>query len=113
MADVKAWQKRVGTLVVDGEFGEKSELRMAQEVGILPLIRYWPASSQKATEVPKYQAALRAYAASVQASNPAHAIALNNSAAFEVGYGYTANPAAIPVSLRQGQADLLSQILKS
>jgi hypothetical protein len=111
-SDVLAWQKRVG-LTADGKFGEKGELRMAQEVGILPLIRYWPASTLQGTEVPKYQAALRAYAATVQASNPAHAIALNNSAAFEVGQSYAANPAAIPVSLRQGQADLLSQVLKS
>jgi hypothetical protein len=110
-AEVLAWQKRVG-LTADGKFGEKGELRMAQEVGVLPLIRYWPANTLQGTEVPKYATQLRAYAASIQAANPAHAAALSNAAAFEVGQSYAANPAPIPISLRQGQADLLSQILK-
>jgi hypothetical protein len=114
-AEIKAWQARLGVAAVgtaDGKFGEKSKLGMAKEVGVLPLIRYWPASSQKGTEVPKFQTQLRSYAASIAAGNPAHAIALNNSAAFDVGQGFASNPAAIPISLRQGQADLLSQILK-
>jgi hypothetical protein len=114
-AEIKAWQGRLGVAAVgkaDGLFGEKSALGMAKEVGVLPLIRYWPASIQKGTEVPKHQKALRTYAATVATSNPAHAIALNNSAAFDVGQGFATNPPAIPVSARQGQADLLSQILK-
>lgn len=37
---VAAWQERVG-LKSDGLFGIDSAARMAEEVGILPLIRYW------------------------------------------------------------------------
>jgi hypothetical protein len=111
--EIKAWQGRVG-LLTDGKFGETGALRMAQQVGVMPVIRYWPASSQKGTEVPKYQQKLRAYADTVRATNPAHATALSNAAAFEVGFSYGSdNPAPIPVSLRQGQADLLAQVLTS
>lgn len=39
--DVGEWQESVG-LKKDGQFGVKSAARMATEVGILPLIRYWP-----------------------------------------------------------------------
>jgi len=109
--EVAAWQKRVG-LTADGKFGEKSALRMAQEVGVLPLVRYFPANTAKETEVPKYQSAVNAYAATVAPSNPAHAVALRSSAAYDVGYGFAASPSAIPVSMRSGQADLIAQALK-
>ncbi len=39
--DVKEWQKGVG-IEDDGKFGLGSIGRMAEEVGILPLVRYWP-----------------------------------------------------------------------
>lgn len=38
--DVKEWQRTVG-LVADGKFGVNSVTRMAREVGILPLVRFW------------------------------------------------------------------------
>lgn len=41
--EVKNWQENTkGDLVVDGKFGIKSAARMALEVGILPLVRYYP-----------------------------------------------------------------------
>lgn len=38
--DVKEWQKAVG-LKPDGKFGVASAARMAEEVGVLPLVRFW------------------------------------------------------------------------
>jgi hypothetical protein len=105
--DIMSWQRRVG-LTGDGKFGPGSALRMAQEVGILPVVRYWPASSQKNVAVPQYQSQLRALADSVQSANPAHAEALRLSAAFEQGQTYgTDNPPIVPLSARTWQADQL------
>ncbi len=53
-SDIKAWQARVG-LTADGKFGPGSAKKMAEEVGALPLVRYWPASAQKNTAVPAYK----------------------------------------------------------
>lgn len=39
--DIAEWQRDV-SLVSDGLFGIKSAARMAEEVGYLPLVRYWP-----------------------------------------------------------------------
>jgi hypothetical protein len=103
--EITAWQKATG-LVADGLFGVKSELRMATEVGILPLVRYWPANSVKATTLAAYKAALEALAQTLDATNHPHAIGLRSSAAFELGQAYTGTPAAISPSLRgiQGAA---------
>lgn len=109
--EINAWEARVG-LPTGGKFGEGDAKRMAQEVGVLPLVRYWPKNTLAKTEVPKYRAALEAIAASVRATNPAHAAALTSSAAFETGRTYgTDNPAPVDPSLRQIQANALQMKL--
>jgi len=54
---VEAWQKSRG-LVVDGKFGPKSALAVAEEFGTVPIIRFWPKNSQKAPALQAYRAAL-------------------------------------------------------
>ena len=105
---IKAWQAIVG-LEPDGEFGEACAFRMSQDVGILPLVRYWPGGSQEATQVPSYQNQLQQIAGGFDASNPSHAVALRLSAGFEGGEGYDKNPAPIDPGLRQQQSAALTQ----
>lgn len=109
---IKAWQAIVG-LKPDSEFGPGSALRMGQDVGILPLVRYWPRNTQEATEVPNYQASLEQLASSVEGVNPIHAIALRASAGFENGSGYDSNPTPIDPALRQQQSAALTQAVAS
>jgi len=55
---VSAWQKARPPLTVDGKLGPKSALLVAQEIGTIPLIRFWPKGSQKNTALNDYRAAL-------------------------------------------------------
>jgi hypothetical protein len=109
---IKSWQAIVG-LKPDGEFGEASAIRMSQDVGILPLVRYWPFGSVESQEVPSYQSQLNQIASGFDSSNPTHAIALRASAGFENGAGYDKNPPPIDSSLRQQQSAALSQAVAS
>jgi len=109
---IKSWQAIVG-LKPDGEFGEASAFRMSQDVGILPLVRYWPAGSQESAEVPAYQKQLQDIAAGFDASNPHQAIAIRASAGFENGSGYDGNPSPIDPSLRQQQSAALTAAVAS
>jgi len=54
---VQAWQKKRG-LKVDGLFGPKTALTVAEEFGTVPIIRVWPAGSIKAKALQNYRAAL-------------------------------------------------------
>lgn len=54
---VQAWQKERG-LVVDGKFGPKSALAVAEEFGTVPIVRFWPKGSQKAQALQAYRTAL-------------------------------------------------------
>lgn len=102
---VKTWQAKTG-LLADGEFGVKGALRMAQEVGIVPLVRFWPAGSAKATALADYRARLRTLAAGQEAKGPdgaAHGAALRASAAVEDARSY-GNPNAPPLPSAQRAA---------
>lgn len=94
--EVRAWQSRFPDLLTDGKFGPKSALKMAEEVGVLPLVRYWT-GWDKSAEVNKYRDALRALAArlDMDPDKRAHAAALRESAAREKGQGWPTKPAAI------------------
>jgi len=95
---VKDWQKKVG-LTVDGKFGPGSALRMAQEVAILPWVRYWPTgSASKSSAVSSYRSRLKAYALQIQPKRPEHAAALIVAANKENGQGWPATPAVSPGS---------------
>jgi hypothetical protein len=55
---VMAWQKARPPMKVDGKFGPKSALLVAQEFGTVPLVRFWPVGSQKDQALNEYKAAL-------------------------------------------------------
>jgi len=97
---IQVWQSRMG-LTADGKFGPKSALKMADEVGILPLIRYWSATGgTKEKQLSAYRTSLLAKANTFKqasATRP-HGIALEVSAVHETGQGYSTSPAALPGS---------------
>jgi hypothetical protein len=55
---VTAWQTARPPLKVDGKFGPKTALTVAQEFGTVPIVRFWPVGSQKETALNAYRAAL-------------------------------------------------------
>ncbi len=83
---VTQWQKSRG-LVQDGKFGPKSALTIAQEIGTIPLVRYWPrtAGPNPDAAVEQYRNALRAIA---QSKPTQHAALLNASAMREKGQAF-------------------------
>ena len=89
-AAVESWQGVVGLSKPDGKFGTGSALRMAQEVGVMPLIRYWSTGGKTlAQQLQAYRVALYDRARVVNAAgNPTHAAALVSSAAREKGQGW-------------------------
>jgi hypothetical protein len=110
--EISLWQGKK-KLTVDGKFGPKSALAMAEDVGVLPLIRYFPtASASREAAVKSYRDQINAMASSVEASNPMHAAALRSSAVYEQGQGWAQKPPAIPIANRIAQANLLANALK-
>lgn len=107
---IAAWQSSVG-LKGDGKFGPGSAAAMAQEVGVLPLIRYYPAGTQLKADLQAYRDLLYTMAANFDSRNPAHAAALRSSAQYETGQAYSGTPKAIPASARMAQASLLAKAL--
>lgn len=107
--EITRWQKQVG-LVADGLFGPKSALKMALEVGILPLIRYFPRNSILSVELKKYRDALYTMAANADNKNPAHGAALRSSATYETGQAF-GTPKAIPLAARAAQAANLASTI--
>ena len=89
-AAVESWQGVVGLSKPDGKFGTGSALRMAQEVGVMPLIRYWSTGGKTlAQQLQAYRVALYDRARALNAAgNPTHAAALVSSAAREKGQGW-------------------------
>lgn len=95
---VRDWQKKVG-LTTDGKFGPGSALRMAEEVAILPWIRYWPTgSASKASALSSYRSRLKAYALQIQPKRPEHAAALIVAANKETAQGWPTAPSVAPGS---------------
>ncbi|MFA5436320.1 MAG: hypothetical protein WC372_09825 [Candidatus Neomarinimicrobiota bacterium] len=93
--EVKAWQGRVG-LTADGKMGPGGLERMAREVGVLPLVRFWPLGEwRKEVAVDSYRFRIERVASEVEVANPAHAAALRASAAREKGQGWPSAPAPI------------------
>lgn len=118
-AAVKAWQTKVG-LTSDGKFGPGSALRMAQEVGILPWVRYWPlgGSGTKAGNVADFRNRLKAYAYSIAPKSDAYrtlAASLMVAADRETGQGWpttTATPAPAQ-TLSTEQLEAAIRVLES
>ena len=95
-SDISSWQGRAG-LTADGLFGPKSGLRMGEEVGILPRVRYWSKTGgTKDQQLAKYRSDLNDLADQLEAKDPkmaAHSAALRISAVNEDARGYPARPA--------------------
>jgi hypothetical protein len=89
-AAVESWQRTVGLAKPDGKFGPGSALRMAQEVGVMPLVRYWSTGGKTlAQQLQAYRVGLYDEARIKKtAGNPTHAAALVSSAAREKGQGW-------------------------
>lgn len=108
---IRAWQSAMG-LKADGKFGPGSAYKMALEVGVLPLVRYWPQLTQLKPELQKYRDTLYTMAANAgDNKNPALAAALRSSAAYETGLAYTGTPKAVPSTARLAQATALKNAL--
>lgn len=96
--NVNVFQQNRPPLVVDGEYGINSALVAAKEIGTLPLIRFWPAGSQKASALSSYQTQLLNIANSIASSDPTRAAQLRHSAAREQAqsFGVKGKAPAIP-----------------
>lgn len=108
---IKAWQAIVGLAGPDGKFGPNSAYQMALEVGVLPLIRYWPKATQLNNDLKAYRDRLLTMGANADNHNPAMAAALRSSAAYETGVAYTGTPKAIDPSARAAQAVALKNAI--
>ena len=93
---VKEWQSKVG-LTADGKFGPGSAVKMAEEVAILPFVRYWPTgSASKSSAVNAYRGRLKAYAVNIAPKRREHALMLIRAADLETGQGWPTKPAVAP-----------------
>jgi len=96
---LKAWQAARG-LVADGDFGMGTALKMAQEIGTLPIIRGWPKGSYLGDgKLENYKASL------VQIANSAPEPRRSQLMAASVreqgqGYGKTEKPIATLITLQ-------------
>ncbi len=95
--NVKVFQANRG-LKQDAKFGPATALKAALEIGTLPLVRFWPLGTAKATLLQNYQAALLNLAN--QSSDPAHAAQLRHSAQREQAQAFSVKGkiAAVPAS---------------
>lgn len=108
---VKAWQVKVG-LTPDGKFGPGAALRMAEEVGVLPWVRYWPlGSASKSAAVNDYRGRLKAVALRIQRKAPEQAAALLISAERETGQGWPQSPSPAPA--QPVTAEQIASLLQS
>jgi len=106
---VKTWQGRLG-LKQDGQLGPKSVQRMASEVAILPLVRYWALNSQPlATQLANHRDALFTMAEAKKLDgDTVWAAGLIASAEREQGQGWPKTPANVKLDVPT--ADELEQI---
>jgi hypothetical protein len=86
------WQRARG-LTADGSAGTKTMLRMAQEIGAIPIVRAWPKDSYREGHwLGDYKASLQQIANSKTGQ---HADLLRQSAAREDGQGFGTPPKPI------------------
>ncbi len=88
---VTAWQRKRG-LTADGMFGPGSALALAQETGLLPIVRFWPRAAVQSRAVPDYQRAVVEVAATAEQPRRAHLMA---AAEREQGQGFGTPPKPI------------------
>lgn len=86
------WQKSRG-LVADKKFGPGSAAKLAEETGLLPIVRFWPRGAiREAGAVEDYQGVLLAMAASAEEPRAAQLVAAANR---ESGQGFGRHPDTI------------------
>ena len=99
------WQRARPPLTADSKFGPGTAVAAAHEIGVLPLIRFWPLGTPKATLLANYQQALITLAN--QSPDPVRAAQLRHSAQREQAQAFSTKgplPALSPsdqVSLAQ------------
>jgi len=97
---VQAWQKARPPLKVDGLFGPKTALTVAEQFGTVPIIRVWPAGSQKAKALQDYRAALIEIANNTSDATRAAQLRVTAQREQAQGYGVARGKApALPASL--------------
>lgn len=62
LPQVMTWQAK-RELTADGKYGPGTALRMAQEIGTIPIVRFWPSGSQKEPAVQAFRELLAEEAA--------------------------------------------------
>lgn len=110
---IKAWQAAVG-IDADGKFGIGAAEKMAEEVGILPRVRYFPRDTYtKQQGLDRYAERIGAVERRIKREGKtAHAAALRTSIAREGAESWgTDNPPAIPAGDRQEQLSQLAEML--
>jgi len=98
---VQAWQKSRPPLKVDGKYGPKTALMVAEEFGTVPIIRFWPKGSQKTQALQDYRAALNEIAN--HTTDPTKAAQLRVSAKREQAQSF---------GVQQGKAPALPSTLQ-
>lgn len=71
---VRDWQRHEG-LVVDGKFGPTGALHLAEQTGLLPIIRAWPRGTFPEKHLPEFRNKLRAVAAEAEEPRRTHLLA--------------------------------------
>lgn len=94
-----AWQAARG-LVADQMYGVKSAQRMAQEIGTLPIIRYWPKGTTRETALEPYRNAILTLAGSSPEPRRAQLIMSANR---EQGQAFTAPSSPIRTLVKLAQ----------
>lgn len=94
-----AWQAARG-LKADQSFGPGSAQRMAQEIGTLPIIRFWPKGTLPQTALEPYRQAIRAIAASAPEPRRAQLLMSANREQGQA-FGTPPKPITQQVSLKQ------------
>jgi len=95
---VSVWQRNRPPLVVDGKFGPKSALTVAQSIGTIPIIRFWALNGvPKAKQLEAYQEALIALANA--SPDPVRAQQLRFSANRERAQAFSAKSALPAIAL--------------
>lgn len=86
-----AWQRARG-LTPDNKFGPGSAIKLAEETGLLPIVRFWPRGTLPGKAVPEFRAKLASMAARAEEPRKTHLLAAIER---EQGQGFGTPPKPI------------------
>jgi hypothetical protein len=92
---VRAWQ-RYRKLVVDGKLGPLGVLALADETGLLPIVRAWPKGTWPEKAVPELRAKLEAKAMQAEEPRRSHLLAAVDR---ETGQAFGTPPKPMTVTI--------------